>query len=564
MANPARFFQDPPTLGDGWRDDVLLRGYLESHLAPSTLEAVRGELEHLGALGSGELYAAQRADLEHEPRLVQWDAWGHRVDHIELTPLWHRAKGLTAEHGLVATAYDTALGADARLVHLAKNHLVQPSLDVWSCPLAMTDGATRTLLDLGNVELIERAVPRLTARDPALAWTSGQWMTERTGGSDVGRSETVARPVTGADGRVEGWRLHGVKWFTSATTSEMALTLARPEGHPEGSRGLALFYLELRDADGRLQNLEINRLKDKLGTRKVPTAELTLSGVPATPVAGLFEGVKKITSMLNVTRLWNTMAAAWGMRRAVALATAYARRRVAFGALLAEKPLHRETLFEMIAETDGASIFAMRLAGLVGRMERGLADERELELVRVLTPIAKLTTGKQGVRVTSEALEAFGGAGYVEDTGLPRMLADAQVLPIWEGTTNVLSLDTLRALAKGAPRDALADELRRALRAAEGPAAGDVVAQVEATVRRAFGWLEAHAARPAELEAGARGFALTMGRCYEAALLLEHAARRAERPDGPRALAVARRFVAAGLDQLVAHPPVDPAWIFGA
>src|SRR5678815_3554496 len=162
-------------------------------------------------------------------------------------------------------------------------HVLGPSLDVYSCPLAMTDGAARTLLASGDRALIDRYVPRLLSRDPATMWTSGQWMTERTGGSDVSQSETIAR----RDG--DGWRLYGTKWFTSATTSEMALTLARPEGNAEGSRGLALFLVELRDADGRLRGIQVNRLNAKLGTRKVPTAALTLDGAPAVLVAQLDE-----------------------------------------------------------------------------------------------------------------------------------------------------------------------------------------------------------------------------------------------------------------------------------
>src|SRR6185295_10000116 len=142
--------------------------------------------------------------------------------------LWKKAKVICAEHGLVAAGYEKKYGEHARVHQFVANYLVQASLDVYSCPLAMTDGAARTLLDLDNQELVARAVPRLTSRDPAKMWTSGQWMTERTGGSDVGRSETVAR--RSQDGT---WRLYGTKWFTSATTAEMTLTLAQPEGNGE-------------------------------------------------------------------------------------------------------------------------------------------------------------------------------------------------------------------------------------------------------------------------------------------------------------------------------------------
>ena len=236
---------------------------------------------------------------------------------------------------------------------------------------------------------------------------------QRTGGSDVGLSETTAK----RDG--EQFLLYGTKWFTSATTAQMALTLARPEGNGPGGRGLALFYVELRDEQGRYNGLSVNRLKDKLGTKKVPTAELTLAGMRAVPVAGLSDGVRNISSMLNVTRTWNAVMSAAGMRRALALATDYAHRRTAFGALLIDKPLHRDTLAGLVAETEGAFLLAFRAVELLGKREARTASESDLHLLRVLTPIAKLTTGKQAVAVASEAMESCGGAGYVEDTGLP-------------------------------------------------------------------------------------------------------------------------------------------------
>ncbi|HYF61740.1 MAG TPA: acyl-CoA dehydrogenase family protein, partial [Herpetosiphonaceae bacterium] len=233
------FNQPAPTLGNQYDDDDVLRSYLRRVLPAEMLAAIEPGLREMGGLAGGELYALQRADRLNEPELTQWDAWGERIDRITLTPLWERARALAAEAGVVAQAYAGEHGRLDRVHQFALAYLFHPSTDVYTCPLAMTDGAARTLLRSGNQALIERAVPRLTSRDPRTAWTSGQWMTESTGGSDVGRSETVAR--RDADGT---WRLYGRKWFTSATTSEMALTLARPEGNPAGGRGLALFYVE--------------------------------------------------------------------------------------------------------------------------------------------------------------------------------------------------------------------------------------------------------------------------------------------------------------------------------
>jgi alkylation response protein AidB-like acyl-CoA dehydrogenase len=409
------------------------------------LREIKPTLVEMGELAGGDLYQLQLADRLNEPTLTQWDAWGNRIDRIELTPLWRVAERIAAEHGVVATAYEQKHGRFSRVHQCALAYLFTPSTDIYSCPLAMTDGAARTLLGSDNRALIERAVPHLISRDPKAFWTSGQWMTELAGGSDVGASETIAKQETGSslnskhetlNSKPGAWRLYGRKWFTSAATSQIALTLARPEGNPAGGRGLALFYLEMRDEEGRLRNISIHRLKDKLGTRKVPTVELTLDGTPAQLVLGTTDGVRNITPVLNTTRLWNGISAVSLMQRSIALALDYSHQRSAFGALLSEKPLHVDTLAGLQAEAEGAFHLAFLVAELTGRAEANEIDEEQTLLLRLLTPLMKLTTGKQVVAVVSEALEAFGGAGYVEDTGLPMLLRDAQVLPIWEGTTN--------------------------------------------------------------------------------------------------------------------------------
>jgi len=529
------FFQEPPRLGNQFDDDPMLPSWI-ARFAP----AFADELRAIGDL-SVECYAKQLADRDNEPVLTQWDAWGNRVDRIEVSPLWREAQVLAARHGMVAAGYEP--GEHARTRQFAIVHVLGPSLDVYSCPLAMTDGAARTLLSSGNRELIDRYVPLLLSRDPAVMWTSGQWMTERTGGSDVSQSETIAKK----DG--DGWRLYGTKWFTSATTGQMALTLARPEGNPDGSRGLALFLVELRDANGRLRGIRVNRLKDKLGTRKVPTAELTLDGAPATLVGALGEGVRAITPMLSVTRTWNSVCAVSAMRRGLALAKDFARRRKAFGALLVDKPLHADTLAMLEAEYAGAFCLAFTSVGLLGALERGAAGHHE-RLARALVPIAKLTTGKQAVAVTSEAIEACGGAGYIEDTGLPRILADAQVLPIWEGTTNVLSLDTLRALGKGGALEAIAAEVESNLTAATDPQLARPVEVVRAAVRHAGSWIAEAMPDAQRLEAGARRFAMTLGRTLELALLVGHAQWCLDHDFGPRSAAAARRLAMTGIDQI--------------
>ena len=375
-------------------------------------------------------------------------------------------------------------------------------------------------------------------------------MTELTGGSDVGLSETIAKPEPESN----TFRLYGRKWFTSAVSSQIALTLARPEGNPPGGRGLALFYLETRDERGRPRNIQINRLKDKLGTRKVPTAELTLDGTPAYLVHGTTDGVRNITPLLNITRLWNGISAVALMRRGLALASDYAGKRVAFGAPLSEKPLHRDTLATLEAEAQAAFQLAFYVAELTGQSETREISEEDARLLRVLTPVMKLTTAKQAVAVASEVLETFGGAGYVEDTGLPVLLRDSQVLPIWEGTTNVLSLDTLRALQSGDGERKhglirIGAAVSRCLGRVRDARLADAGSVVRSALEHAMSWLnEAERAGGPVLEAGARRFSLTLGRMMELALLIRHAQWAQDHERDGRATAAARRFASSGVD----------------
>lgn len=545
------FIQAPPQLGNQYRDDRVLRGYLARTLSDEELAGAASALERMGALAGGELYAQQLAERGLEPALEQWDAWGQRVDRIALTPLWRRAEEIAAREGLVALAYEAPLGRRSRVLQFALAYLFTPSTDVYACPLAMTDGAARTLLASGNRALIERALPRLTSRDPARFWTSGQWMTEAIGGSDVGLAETLARRMPD-----EGWRLFGRKWFTSAITAQMALTLARPEGSSPGGKGLALFYVETRDEQGRPNRLSIDRLKDKLGTRKLPTAELTLDGTPAVAVGELGNGVRAISTLLNITRTWNAVAAASYMRRGLALARAYARQRVAFGAPLAQQPLHADTLAGLQAEFEAAFHLTFFVVELLGRDECGEASEEQQALLRILTPVTKLTTGRQSVAVVSEVLEAFGGAGYVEDTGLPALLRDAQVFSIWEGTTNVLALDALRAIGQRglAP---LTREVGFLLNGVREPGLVAISARVQGALELAEAWWQKNAGRDqSQLEAGARRFALTLGRSTAAALLARQAQWSLDHEKDRRPIAAVLRFAASGIN-LLADP--DPS-----
>eukprot|EP00761_Pharyngomonas_kirbyi_P009985 gb/GECH01010003.1/.p1 GENE.gb/GECH01010003.1/~~gb/GECH01010003.1/.p1 ORF type:complete len:603 (+),score=127.86 gb/GECH01010003.1/:1-1809(+) len=470
------FYQDPPRYLDPYQHDTALQDYLSHTLPRESSTEINQDLERFGKRMETEIYDLGLDAENNPPQLEQYDAWGRRQDKVKVSEGWDKLRRVSAEEGLVSIAYERRHGAYSRVHQFAKLYLFTAASAIFTCPLAMTDGAARTL-QINTPEgprphpVFSDAYQRLTTRDPDVFWTSGQWMTERPGGSDVGRTETTATRLS--DGT---YALTGFKWFASAVDGDMSLGLARVVddegmGRP-GSAGLSLFLIPIRDnslpalqglgapseaarkmQDGassinRLNNIRIHRLKNKLGTHALPTGEVSLHSSRGVMVGRPGRGVPHIASMLNITRIYNSISAVSFMRQALFAVQDYARRRQAFGKRLTEHPLHVHTMAKLEVEVQACLFSVLDAALLLGKAETDTASESELRLLRLVTPVMKLYTGKRSIQVVSECLEGIGGQGYIEDTGLPALLRNTQVLPIWEGTTNVLSLDTLRAIIK--------------------------------------------------------------------------------------------------------------------
>ena len=533
----SEFFQDGPTLKNQYEDDAVLKSYLAWKLDEKTLASIQPGLKKLGERVVTDIFElAQKAEVQ-KPVHVPYDAWGKRIDKIEVSDAWIQLDRIAAEEKMVATAYERKEGAWSRVHQAVRLYLYTPSSAVYSCPLAMTDGAARAIELYGDEALKTRAFKHLTSSDPAKFWTSGQWMTERTGGSDVSGTSTVAKKEG------DHYRLYGTKWFTSATTSQMAMTLARIEGAPEGSRGLSLFYLELRNPQGELNQIQVHRLKDKLGTWALPTAELTLNGTPAVLVGSSGDGVKKISSLFNITRIYNSISAISFMRRGIALAKNYATQRKAFGKLLQDHPLHVETLAEIEIEFEACFHLVFHAAELLGKEELGVATPEESATLRLLTPLAKLYTAKKSIQISSEVLECFGGAGYVEDTGLPKLLRDSQVLAIWEGTTNVLSLDMLRAIEKENGLQAASSALQKRLASIQNLALKASVANVAKSAEK-IGTFFQTVTDAETVRTSARELAMELSKIFAASLMLEQAEWSLKTGIRPQSVYAAIRFSA--------------------
>lgn len=523
-AKLGHFTQVPPHQENLFTNNAFLTSYLTRVMPKEVLTAIWSDLTRFGQRAVTDIYHPGRECEISQPYVRTFDAWGNRKDELVTCEAWKQLKSVSAEEGLISTAYEGKYGEYDRLYQCVKLAIFSPVSGLYSCPLAMTDGAAKSSKTINSPHL-KKAYQHLTSRDPKQFWTSGQWMTEKKGGSDVsGSTETVA--LKQDDG---SHLLYGFKWFSSATDSDMTLTLANiiSEEQPEPKpRGLTMFYLETRKNNGQLNGIEIVKLKNKLGTRQLPTAELLLDGAVAHQVSEEARGIASIANMLTITRLHNGLSACGFMRRILQLARDYSQRRSAFGQVIESHVLHQLTASRMEVIVRGCEALTFHCARLLGREECGTATVQERLVLRTLTPIMKMFTAKMAMHVTSEGLECFGGQGYIEDTGLPVILRDAQVLPIWEGTTNIMSLDFLRAVLKtnGEALTSLYEDIKLRMEVVKKSKMASDLEKSSLLVSQAMdklvNFLQKH---PELVQSAARDIGTSVAYIYIGSLLLEHA-----------------------------------------
>ncbi|MFD8774197.1 acyl-CoA dehydrogenase family protein [Streptomyces sp. NPDC059916] len=438
--------------------DPALRPFLDRVLSADDRARVEPLLTELGALAAGDLDRQAALADANPPRLVQYAPGGERVDEIEYHPAHDRAAAIAYEEfGLAAMSHRPGVhGWPSKVPHTVKyalSYLYVQSEFGMACPLSMTDSAAR-ILRLFDPERYASEIAALSSTDPGLRATGAMFMTEKQGGTDVGLTETVACD------QGTHWTLTGKKWFASNPGADVILTLARVPGQGEGTRGLGMFLVPRLRPDGTRNAIRIDRLKDKLGSKSIASGEVTLEEAYATPVGQLANGFRQMAEMLNVSRLSNAMRATALMRRAVRESVDHTRVRHVFGKPLFEQPLMRATLLPMIIDTEGALALVLEAAVRLTAADEGAADGEggaARELVRVLTPLAKHTLCKRARSVTGEAMEIRGGNGYIEDWVNPRLVRDAHLGSIWEGSSNVIALDVLRCMRRQGAHRTLAD-----------------------------------------------------------------------------------------------------------
>jgi acyl-CoA dehydrogenase len=435
--------------------DHGLRDLLAIYLPADILDRLNPHYRRLGQLGGGRLDELARTADRHPPVLHARDRFGRDQDWIEYHPAYREMEQIAfGDFQFHAMSHrGGVMGMDRPLPPVAKyafQYLFVQGEFGLMCPISVTDTSIHLIRKFGSNSLQDYLLPRMLSADLSTMWKGTQFMTEKAGGSDVGAIETVARNQDGT------WRLYGEKWFCSHTDADVALMLARPEGAAPGTKGLALFALPRRTKDGARNAYRIVRLKDKLGTKSMASGEIRLEGAEAYLVGQQDQGLKQMMEQVNLSRLSHGVRAAAMMRRCLNEALAAARGRSAFGQTVADFPLMRRQLMKMLVPAEQALSMALCTADALGR---GASSE-----LRILTGLLKLRACRDNATVATAAMEARGGNGYIEDWVNPRLIRDAQVGLLWEGTSNINALDVItRAVGRSGAHLALQSMLKARL-----------------------------------------------------------------------------------------------------
>jgi len=535
-------------IGLNWYDvDPNLQFQVQRLVGAEDRAWTEDRLRRMGALIGGPVAARAEVTDKNPPRLERYDRNGNEVNTIVHHPSALETKRDLWESGFISLRSAEDVVQRGRpippMVGTAFNYLLSQAETGMLCSVGMTSSLAGVVERHAPAEVRERFLPHLRTTDFSRAWDGAMFMTEIRGGSDLAASETRAS----WDGR--RWLLNGAKWFCSNVDARVILTLARPDGAPEGLRGLALFLVPSHLADGSPNGIHVKRVKDKLGTRAVPTAEIDfvdaeaylLAGERSDPSAATDgRGLRRMMEMVNDSRFGVAVMALGIMRRSFLEAAIYAAHRTAFGRLLQDLPLMRETLVTMVVELEAAAALAFETSEAAARVRQG--DEWR-KLSRILVPLLKFRVTRRGLETASQALEVFGGNGYIENWPMARQLRDAQCHTIWEGTENIIVLDVQRAIVREGAHEALFARVDRSIQATEHPLLTPAARLLEdglQGVREALAYLATASPEVAQLQA--RRFAGYMADVAQLAALLDEAAFELASTGSARKAAIARIF----------------------
>ncbi len=527
-------------VGRNWYTcDPSLQFLMRRYLGPDGLTWATQHLERLGALIGGPVAERAEETDRNPPRLEKYDRWGRDISHVVMPPTFEESRHDLVENSFRSPSFrDEArrAGVDPAPLSAAWSYLLDQAEIGMMCALGTGGDMVVRLVEEFAPDAIKAKVREIFAAGEMVG-EAAQLLTERTGGSDLAALEATATP----DG--DAWRLDGFKWFASNANGSAFVVLAKALGAPDGIRGIAPFVVLWDRRDGSRNGVRIRRLKDKLGTKAVASAEIEFTGAEAfllapsdsggaSGAAGDGRGLARMMELTNGARLGIAMMGLGCARRALVESLCYAQTREAFGAELAHHPLVQRKLAELIVEVEAAQ--ALVFDGYLGPR------------LRIGAPLIKLRAARLGITAASDAIELHGGNGYIEQWPVARLLRDAQVNTIWEGPDNILCLDVRRGIERENAHVPFLDRLRDAVgKAAPGDLTaalvGERIGDVAAAIER---W---HALDRPTAEARLYPLAQLMADVYAGARLVEQAAWEQAELGSDRKQLVARLYARAHL-----------------
>ncbi|WP_445664794.1 acyl-CoA dehydrogenase family protein [Fodinibius sp. AD559] len=442
-----------------YESDLILRDYVSRHFSNQAQEFLDGKLDQLGQAAATDMdELSQKAD-KNGPVLKKRNKFGEGVDEIDFHPAYWELMDIAAESEMFYLKYHpdnrgNFIGSRHQMGFALGQLYAMSELGQY-CPHCMTDGAAYLVERFADREDKKRLLPKLGAKEGNELYSGAMFLTEKSGGSDVGANLCTAEKVEG--GR---YRLNGEKWFCSNVNGDVIMALARTGSVEKGTRGLSLFLVERELPNGVRNPMEIIRLKDKLGVRSMATGEVRFQDTVGKRLGDEGEGFKIMAQMINISRNYNSVAALAGNRRAIVEAWQYLNHRKTFGKQAVEHALIREKFLELGSKYLADFLLVWRGLQAMDTAEKG--DEEEQHLLRIITPMAKWWSAESAVYSVRECMELMGGNGYIEDFVMPKLLRDINVLPIWEGSGNIIVLDMLRATRKSRGLDIIFEMIEKA------------------------------------------------------------------------------------------------------
>ena len=497
-----------------YKSDKILQHYMAHQVSKEGLDYMQDKLDYIGTEAAGKMNELSLTADKNGPKLVKRNFFGETINEVSFHPAYWELMKTAVRSEMFRVKWQPALRKkfikETHRLGFAAGYLYAMSESSQYCPLCMTDGAARLIDLFAEEDDKARLLAHIYTDNAEELFTGAMYLTEKTGGSDVGANITTA---THRDGK--NYVLNGEKWFCSNANADIIFALARTDEGIKGTKGLSIFLVEKHLPDGERNPIDFIRLKDKLGTRSMASGECNLTDTVGKLIGNEFEGFKVMIEMVNLSRLYNSVAALSGSRRALIEAYQYLNTRKTFGKTVTEHALVRTKLTELGALNVANFYLVWRAVKALDNADNG--NEQEAQLFRIINPMAKKWSAEKGVYIVRESMELMGGIGYIEDGVMPKLMRDVMVLPIWEGSGNIIILDMLRALAKSEGFKAVATEISKS--AAKSAEYGSFLKE-ELTKIISFGEL-LRALSQDEMEATARVFFEKLTSLYQISLLID-------------------------------------------